>query len=173
MLNGDYSSPTLPNPITIGVHICAIEEDSRSLLKPNATGRQICGVEEQLTVCKTHPSSASISWLRLPLLQLPVHGPVGCVHVGTTTVLLRYPGRPKIQGVPTLHVPALCPVSVGLVGAKDQSDRARILPHQVMTLSCICEMMSYTFNNHCVSLKQLFLCYALLLSFCYCVCKET
>ncbi|KAL7261835.1 hypothetical protein ACSBR1_000266 [Camellia fascicularis] len=58
MLNGDYSSPTLPNPITTGEHICAVEEDSRSLLKPNATGRQICDIEEQLTICKTHPSSA-------------------------------------------------------------------------------------------------------------------
>ncbi|KAI8015908.1 Allene oxide synthase 3 [Camellia lanceoleosa] len=57
MLSGDHSSPTLPNPIVTRVYICAIEEDSRSLLKPNTTGRQNCDVEEQLTICKTHPSS--------------------------------------------------------------------------------------------------------------------
>ncbi|GMP84096.1 hypothetical protein CsSME_00037761 [Camellia sinensis var. sinensis] len=81
--------------------------------------------------------------------------------------------RPTKNPSPTLHVPALCPVSVGLVGAKNQGDTARTMPHPEMTLSCKCGMMSYSFNSHCFSLKPLSMCYALLLSFCCYVCMET
>ncbi|GMP29515.1 hypothetical protein CsSME_00004586 [Camellia sinensis var. sinensis] len=48
----------------------------------------------------------------------------------------------KNPGVPTLSVPALCPVSVGLVGVKNEGKRTKAMRHPEMKLPCNCGLMS-------------------------------